>query len=191
MANVSNANGVFTGLNELHVVPGGFADGFALPSGVTAPTEVPVAEESGFSYTGGTPSVERYRIHGLSAPWASKMTPGDAETNLFIPQVTKELLQLFGFNCSDATINSLLNKKWSGVKFAETAHEVVLGLAAINRTVDQLFAIKKTKFLASIVFDDVNSAKPVGISLTGASASGSDTDAMGIFDLVPSSSSSE
>ena len=119
------------------------------------------------------------------------MTPGDAETNLFIPQVTKELLQLFGFNCSDATINSLLNKKWSGVKFAETAHEVVLGLAAINRTVDQLFAIKKTKFLASIVFDDVNSAKPVGISLTGASASGSDTDAMGIFDLVPSSSSSE
>ena len=96
MANVSNASGVFTGLNELHVVSGGFADGFELATGATL-VEIPVAEDSGFTYSGGTPSVERYRIHGLSAPWSSKMTPGDAEVNLFIPQVTKALLELFGF----------------------------------------------------------------------------------------------
>ena len=84
MASVSNSTGVFTGINELHVVAGGFASGFTLASGATL-VEVPVAEDSGFSYTGGTPSVERYRIHGLSTPWAAKMTPGDAETNLFIP----------------------------------------------------------------------------------------------------------
>lgn len=190
MASVSNSSGVFTGINELHIVPGGFANNFALPTGVTKPTEVPVAEDSGFSYTGGTPSVERYRIHGLSTPWAAKMTPGDAETNLFIPQVTKELLTLFGFSATDATIakNALgsgtnLSNKWKGVTFADSAHEVVLGIAAVNRTVDQLFAIKKNTFLAAIVFDDAASAKPIGIQLTGASTAGSDADAMGIFEV--------
>ena len=183
MANVSNANGVFTGISELHVVKGGFDTGFALPSGVAAPTEIPVAEDGGFSYNGGTPSVERYRIHGLSSPWSSKMTPGDAEVNLFIPQVTKALLTLFGFTADDATITSLLSKKWAGVKFAETQKEVYLGIAALNRTADQLFAIKKIKVLASIIFDDANSAKPIGIQLTGAQAAGADADAMGIFEV--------
>ena len=192
MANVSNASGVFTGLNELHVVSGGFADGFELAEGASL-VEIPVAEDSGFTYSGGTPSVERYRIHGLSAPWSSKMTPGDAEANLFIPQVTKALLTLFGFTAADASA-TLLNKSWSGVKFSEDPHEVLLGVAAINRTVDQLFAIKKIKVLASLIFDDANSAKPIGIQLTGAAAAGSDADALGIFDLdsaTPSSSSSE
>ena len=181
MANVSNASGVFTGISELHVIAGGFGTGFTLGSGSLV--EVPVAEDGGFSYNGGTPSVERYRIHGMSAPWASKMTPGDAEVNLFIPQVTKDQLTLFGFTADDATITSLLTKKWTGVKFAETQKEVYLGIAAINRTGDQLFAIKKIKVLASIIFDDANSAKPIGIQLTGASAAGGDADAMGIFEV--------
>ena len=181
MANVSNATGVFTGISELYVVDGGFAEGFTLASGSSL-EEVPVAEDGGFSYNGGTPSVERYRIHGMSAPWTSKMTPGDAEVNLFIPQVTKAQLKLFGFTADDAT-TSLNNKNWSGVKFSETQKEVYLGIAAINRTGDQLFAIKKIKVLASIIFDDANSAKPIGIQLNGASAAGADTDAMGIFEV--------
>lgn len=189
MANVSNAKGVFTGINELYVVAGGFGNNFAIPEGSSA-VEVPVAEDSGFTYTGGTPSVERYRIHGLSTPWAAKMTPGDAETNLFIPQVTKALLTLFGFTAADLSIaaasladKGTLAKKWKGVTFADSAHEVNLGIAAANRTVDQLFAIKKNTFLASIVFDDAASAKPIGIQLTGASTAGTDADAMGIFEV--------
>lgn len=185
MANVSNSTGVFTGINELHVISGGFATGFGLGGGTLV--EIPVAEDSGFSYTGGTPSVERYRIHGLSTPWAAKMTPGEAETSLFIPQVTKDLLTLFGFTANDLTISSLLNKKWSGVKFKETSKEVDLGIAAINRTENSIFAIKKSRFLASIVFDDASSAKPVGFQLTGASISGGDADAMFIGDVEASS----
>lgn len=195
MASVSNSTGVFTGINELHVVAGGFASGFTLAQGSTL-VEVPVAEDSGFSYTGGTPSVERFRIHGLSTPWAAKMTPGDAETNLFIPQVTKDLLTLFGFTAADLTIakNSLaasgaLSKKFVGTKFKETSKEVDLGIVAINRTEEGIFGIKKSRFLASIVFDDANSAKPIGISLTGASISGGDADAMFIGEVDASSGS--
>ena len=177
MANVSNSTGVFTGINELYVVAGGFGTDFALAEGKSL-VEVPVAEESGFSYTGGTPSVERYRIHGLNTPWAAKMTPGDAETNLFIPQVTQELLTLFGFTAGTLASMSAGGKKFSGTKFSESCKEVDLGIAAINRTADEIFAIKKNRFLASIVFDDAASAKPIGIQLTGASISGGESDAM-------------
>lgn len=182
MASVSNANGVFSGINEMHVVKGGFAAGFTLASGSSL-VEVPVAEESGFTYTGGTPSTERYRIHGLSAPWAIKTTPGDAEANIFIPQVTKEILELCGYTVTASQSASLLNKNWSGITWGETSKEVILGIAAINRTADQLFGIKKIQVLASIVFDDANSAKPIGIQLTGASTGGADTDALGLFTL--------
>ena len=119
----------------------------------------------------------------MTAPWAARMTPGDAETNLFVPQITKEILVLFGFECDDITITSLLAKKWSGVKFRETSHAVEVGIAALNDTEAQLFAIKKTKLQASIVFDEANSAKPIGIQLTGASTAGGDADAMAICDL--------
>lgn len=181
MASVSNASGVFAGLNELHVISGGFGTGFTVPTGGSL-VEVPVAEDSGFSYSGGTPSIERYRIHGLSAPWSSKMTPGEAEFNMFVPQVTSDLLTLFGYTAASATAD-LLTKDWTGVKFSEAPHEVILGIAAINRTVDQLFAIKKVKVLASLIFDDANSAKPIGFQLTGVAAAGSDADALGIFAL--------
>ncbi len=182
MANVSNASGVFTGISELHVISGGFSAGFTLPSGGTL-TEIPVAEDSGFSYTGGTPSVESYRIHGLTTPWSTRMTPGDSEVNLFVPQVTQELLTLFGFTATAVSIASLAGKKWSGTKFKETSSEVNLGIAAINSDQTQLFAIKKVKLLATIVFDDAASAKPVGIQLTGASVAGGDEDAMAICEI--------
>ena len=186
MASVTNDHGVFSGLNELHVIKDGFGAGFTIPSGKSL-VEVPVAEDSGFSYTGGTPSVDRYRIHGLSTPWSMKTTPGDAEVNLFVPQVTEELLKLFGFEAVSTATTSLLSKNWSGVTFKDSAHEVILGIAAINRTVDQLFGIKYLQGLATLVFDDANSAKPIGIQLTGSTASGGDADAMGIFELATSS----
>lgn len=185
MANVTNDHGVFSGLSELHVIKDGFGAGFTVPQGGQL-VEVPVAEDSGFTYSGGTPSVDRYRIHGLSTPWAMKTTPGDAEISLFIPQVTKELLELFGFESVANTTATILSKNWTGVTFKDSAHEVVLGLAAINRTQDQLFGIKFLQGLASLVFDDANSAKPIGIQLTGSTASGGDADAMGIFEIVPS-----
>ena len=182
MASVTNDHGVFSGLNELHVIAGGFGAGFTVPQGKSL-VEVPVAEDSGFSYTGGTPSVDRYRIHGLSTPWAMKTTPGDTEVNLFVPQVTEALLKLFGFESVTAGTSSILSKSWKGVTFKDSAHEVILGLAAVNRTVDQLFGIKYLQGLASLVFDDANSAKPIGIQLTGSTASGGDADAIGIFEL--------
>jgi hypothetical protein len=185
MANIAAKNtNKFVGISALHVIKGGFGSAFALPDGGVL-EEIPVAEDGGFTYTGGEPSIEHYKIHGLTADWTSRTTPGETEVNLFIPSITKNLLELFGFNVTDATAGGSAAglKIKSGFTFAETSLAVNLGIAAINDESNKLFGIKAAKLSATIVFDEANSAKPIGISLTGSTSAGGDADAMGIFEL--------
>ena len=178
----------FVGISALHVLPGGFGSAFAIPSGKTL-TEVPVAEDGGFTYTGGEPSIEHYKIHGLTADWTSRTTPGETTVNLFIPSVTKEQLQLFGFTVTDASAQTAAGMSISsGFTFAETSLATTVGIAAVNDEGTKLFAIKAAKLSATLVFDEANSAKPIGISLTGSTSKGEDADAMGIFELSSASS---
>ena len=95
MANIAaSETNKFVGISALKVVKGGFAANFTLAEGATL-TEIPVAEDGGFTYTGGEPSIEHYKIHGLTADWTSRTTPGETSVNLFVPSITKSLLQLF------------------------------------------------------------------------------------------------
>ena len=177
----------FVGISALYVLPGGFGDNFVTPQGKTL-TEVPVAEDGGFTYTGGEPSIEHYKIHGLTADWTSRTTPGETTVNLFIPSVTKDQLQLFGFTVEDKKSGSVGDYTITdGFVFAETSLAVTVGIAAINDEGTKLFGIKAAKLSASLVFDEANSAKPIGISLTGSTSKGGDNDAMGIFEVSASS----
>ena len=83
--------------------------------------------------------------------------------------------------------------KFTGTKgytFAESQKAFSVGLAAVNDEGNQLFAVKKVKLLASILFDSADTAKPIGITLQGASTSASAPDAMGIFEGSTSQTSS-
>jgi len=178
----------FVGISALYIVSGGFGSDFAT-NGKTI-TEVPVAEDGGFTYTGGEPSIEHYKIHGLTADWTSRTTPGETQVNLFVPSVTKAQLQLFGFTVADKNSGSIGQATISsGFKFAETSLAVTIGIAAVNDEGNKLFAIKAAKLSATLVFDEANSAKPIGISLTGSTSAGGDPDAMGIFEISHSVSS--
>ena len=180
MANIASKNtNKFVGISALHVIKGGFGSAFAIPEGGIL-EEIPVAEDGGFTYTGGEPSIEHYKIHGLTADWTSR-----TKVNLFVPSITKNLLELFGFNVTEATggASAAGLKIKSGFTFAETSLAVNLGIAAVNDEGNKLFGIKAAKLSATIVFDEANSAKPIGISLTGSTSAGGDADAMGIFEL--------
>ena len=192
MANIAAKNtNKFVGISALHVIKGGFGAKFAIPTG-GALEEIPVAEDGGFTYTGGEPSIEHYKIHGLTADWTSRTTPGETSVNLFVPSITKDLLELFGFKVADATGTAAGKSITGGFVFQESSLAVTLGIAAINDEGTKLFGIKAAKLSATIVFDEANSAKPIGISLTGSTSAGADDDAMGIFELdtAPSGSSS-
>ena len=188
MANISaNNTNKFVGISALNVIKGGFGEAFSLPQGGSL-VEVPVAEDGGFTYTGGEPSIEHYKIHGLTADWTSRTTPGETQVNLFIPSITKDLLELFGFKVTVASGSAAGMNITSGFTFQESSLAVTLGIAAINDEGTKLFGIKAAKLSATIVFDEANSAKPIGISLTGSTSAGGDDDAMGIFELAEAGS---
>lgn len=192
----SYQGGTFVGISHLWFVIGGFGDKFDT-TGKTI-KEVPVAQDGGFTYNGGSPSIEHYKVHGINGDWTSRMTPGDTEINLFIPCVDSEVLGACGFTAvtvaaADAAKVIVADSdngdykftpkaSTAGISFAETQKAFTVGIAAANDEGTKLFAIKKVKLLASILFDAADTAKPIGITLTGASTASSAADGMGIFE---------
>ena len=188
----------FVGISHLFFVKDGFGSKFNT-TGKTV-TELPVAQDGGFTYNGGTPNIDHYKVHGIAGDWTSRMTPGETEINLFIPAINDEILEACGFEGVTSLTSSELAKakvedsgdyKWTptaGYTFAETQKAFSVGLAAINDEGNKMFAIKKVKLMASILFDSADTAKPIGITLTGANAASSEADARGIFEGAKSAS---
>ena len=193
-------NGAFVGISHLFFVGDSNGNGFGDDFDTTGKNvkELPVAQDGGFTYNGGTPSIDHYKVHGIAGDWSSRMTPGETEINLFIPTIDKEVLTACGFTTKSITGSTALGKVVVGDQgdykftakadgtgsyvFAETQKAFSVGIAAINDEGNQMFAIKKVKLLASILFDAADTAKPIGITLTGANAASSAPDAMGIFE---------
>jgi len=194
MSKVANYQaGAFVGISHLFFVIGGFGDNFITTDKTV--TELPVAQDGGFTYNGGSPNIDHYKVHGIAGDWTSRMTPGETEINLFIPTVDEEVLTACGFQsvtskaASDisaanvvADVDDYSFTPTKGYTFAETQKAFSVGIAAINDEATQMFAIKKVKLMASILFDSADTAKPIGITLTGSNAASSAADAMGIFD---------
>lgn len=192
--------GTFVGISHLWFIKDGFGDKFDTTGKDIV--EIPVAEDGGFSYNGGTPSIEHYKVHGIAGDWTSRMTPGDTEINLFIPTIDKEVLEACGFTTTTVSSTDaakvIVAEKTSGTaqagdyKFtpgsgtgysiAETQKAFTVGIAAANDTGTKLFCIKTVKLYASLLFDAADTAKPIGVTLTGASSSSSALDAIGIFE---------
>ena len=184
------------GISHLWFVIGGFNDKFEV--GTKSCIEVPVAQDGGFTYSGGSPSINHYKVHGITGDWTSRMTPGDTEINLFIPCIDSEVLAACGFTYTTVAAADAAkvivrdhNKGdykftpkagTAGYSFAEVQKAFTVGIAAANDEGTKLFCIKKVKLLASILFDAADTAKPIGITLVGSSAASTSSDAMGIFE---------
>lgn len=180
---------VFSGISALYAVNGGFtvADGAVDLSSVDL-IELPVSESGGVSIKGGTPSTSIFRVHGLNAPWTSRMTPGDAEVTLQVPTYNDAVLDLlYGEDTGDnlgITLPSdakVAGKTYlSGKSFGFPEKAVNLGLLIINDTEDKALFIKKVKVLASPQFDGEDT--PFAVNLSGTVASGADKDAIAILE---------
>lgn len=180
---------VFAGISALYAVKGGFtvSNGAVDLSSVDL-VELPVSESGGVSINGGTPSNSIFRVHGLNAPWTSRMTPGDAEVTLQVPTYNDTVLDLlYGEDTgqelsvtlpADAKVNGKTALAGKSFGFPEKA--VNLGLLIINDTEDKALFIKKVKVMASPQFDGEDT--PYVVNLTGTVASGADKDAMAILE---------
>lgn len=182
---------VFAGISALYAVKGGFtvANG-AVDLSAADLVELPVSESGGVSINGGTPSSSIFRVHGLNAPWTSRMTPGDAEVTLQVPTYNDTVLDLlYGEDAgqelsvtmpTDAKVSG--KTALSGKSFGFPEKAVNLGLLIINDTEDKALFVKKVKVMASPQFDGEDT--PFAVNLTGTVASGADKDAIAILEPV-------
>jgi len=188
----SMSDEVFSGISAVYAVNGGFTiTDNAVNLSSADIIELPVSENGGVSINGGTPSTSVFRVHGLQAPWTSRMTPGDVEVTLQVPTYNDEVLDLlYGEDIgtrlsvtlpSDITVGGATALSGSAFGFPEKA--VNLGLLIINDTEDKALFIKKIKVMASPQFDGEDT--PFAVNLSGTVASGADADAMAF--LTPGS----
>lgn len=180
---------VFSGISALYAVKGGFTVTEGAVNLASADiVELPVSESGGVSINGGTPSNSIFRVHGLNAPWTSRMTPGDAEVTLQVPTYDDAVLDLlYGEDTgkdltvtlpNDLKVAEKTTLKGKSFGFPEKA--VNLGLLIINDTEDKALFVKKIKVMASPQFDGEDT--PFAVNLTGTVASGADKDAMAFLE---------
>lgn len=180
---------VFDGISAVYAVAGGFALGqgqseYSLDGAV----ELPVSESGGVNINGGTPSTTTFRVHGLTAPWTSHMTPGDVELTLEVPTNDEAVLNLVygGTTAKNVSIGGVPKNDGtmtiSGSGFGWPQKSVNLGLLIINDTEDKALFIKKAKLLASPQFNGED--KPFVVTLTGTVAEAADAESLAILETA-------
>lgn len=185
---------VFSGISAVYAIKGGFVtsgSGGVTECDLTGSSvklvELPVSDESGFSFTGGEPTINHFKVKGLNTDWASTFTAGDGSITLEVPTYHTEVLNLvYGKDAGKLNVKlpaelALENDVTVGgaaYTFNQTAVE--LGLLIINETGNKALFIKKVKFNAVPSFD--GSEKPYCVTLNGTIAAASDDDAMAILE---------
>ena len=179
---------VFEGISAVFPVPDGitFTGNSADLSAVDL-LEFPVSDDSGFNFDTGQPSIEHFKVKGLNTDWVNTFTPGDGEIMLEIPCHNTSILTLVGMEGTDVSLTlpegmSKAGTAATGKAYPVTQKAVYLGLGILNDTEDKLLFIKKSKFMAQIIFDGSN--KPLCVVLTGSIASGGDANALGICTIA-------
>lgn len=178
---------VFDGISAVYAVAGGFTksgNSYSVENAV----ELPVSESGGVNITGGSPSTTQFRVHGLTAPWTSHMTPGDVEITLQIPTNDESVLNLVygGASSTAVTVGGIPKADGtmsiSGKGFGWPQKSVNLGLVIINDTEDKALFIKKAKLLASPEFNGEDT--PFVVNLTGTVAEAADAESLAILETV-------
>ncbi len=188
---------IFVGLSGVYAVIGGIPENGPINETESIPAggyktgdciQVPVRRDGGFTYTGGTPSVERFNIHGMVGAYSARITPGDSEVSLEIPTYQTQILQFCGFEAKDVT-KVINGRRFVGKAYSESPKTLTLGLIGFNDEDNKVMFLKKVKVQASLNFDGADTAKPVSVVMTGASLAGGADDAIGFLEEDDSSSS--
>lgn len=177
---------VFDGISAVFAVGGGLGDELSFANA----TEFPVSDDSGFNFDTGQPSIEHFKVKGMSTDWVNTFTPGDGEITLEIPCHNTNILTLVGMEGTAVSITlpegmAKGGTAATGKGYPVTQKAVYLGLGILNETEDKLLFIKKSKFMAQLILGSDN--KPLCVVLTGAIAAGGDAKAIGICNIAPAS----
>lgn len=128
--------------------------------------DVPVKVDT-IEFEQGAPSIEHYKVIGLSGDWVSSADAGDITVSFRVPTKHTDILTLaYG---SDAVKNASVtygSGTFTGNGVVLTNHKITGTWALLNDAGDQLLILNNTSLYASLVMDsDANNV--VAIDFTG------------------------
>lgn len=137
------------------------------PLTLTFEYKLPVTVDT-LQVTQDDPTINHYKIIGLSGDWATSATLGDVSIQMTIPNVAKEALQMcFGTDNVKDVANVLLGDgTWSGTGVVPKKYKLggTVGILASNDT--DLMLISGTALYAKLLYDNPGT-DPFAIQLSG------------------------
>ncbi len=148
--------------------------------------ELPVEVDS-ISISQDDPTINNYRVHGLSIPWTTSAEVGDTNIEFVVPTNHTDVLKLAYGTSAVTSVSasvqtaivgdggSIAAGTWSGnsVKFNDT--KVVGCVAILNQSKDKLLIINNLALYVTPQYDSA-STEPYALKFTGSMESGSGGD---------------
>lgn len=114
--------------------------------------DVPVKVDT-IEFEQGEPSIEHYKVIGLSGDWVSSSEAGDITLSFRVPTKHTDVLKM-AFGTSSVTEKSVTyDGTWTGDGVVLSNHKVTGTWAIVNDAQDQMLIINNTALYASIVMD--------------------------------------
>lgn len=120
----------------------------------------------------GEPTINHYKVHGLTSDWVSTSTPGDFEISMTVPTLHSDVLKLaYGTSAINNyevsfTGESSTAQSFKGIGVNMEQHKVECSLALLNSTKDKLLVINNAALWASPLYEN-GSTDPFAIRFTG------------------------
>lgn len=125
---------------------------------LTPDIDVPVKVDT-FNFEQGDPSLEHYKVLGLSGDWVVASEPGDIELSFRVPSKHTDILKMAFGNDAVATITGSVTGV-SGTANSYTGDSVILKTSKVtgtwvlvNEDKSQLVVFQNTTLFAKAVFD--------------------------------------
>jgi hypothetical protein len=142
--------------------------------------ELPVEVDS-ITISQDDPTINNYRVHGLSIPWTTSSEVGDVNLDFIVPTNHTDVLKLAYGNNAVTSVSVTVtgaagdggdaSGSWTGnsVKFSKT--KVVGCIALLNESKDKLLVINNVALYAAPQYDNA-STEPFAIHFVGSMEAG-------------------
>lgn len=158
---------VFAGLNEVRY----YANKFTVGSDGTVTIgadykEMPCTVDT-FNFSQAAPTINHYKVVGLSVDWASASQAGDTEISLNVPSFADELLTLFwGADNVKSAKATFKGGNFTGSAVTLKKHKVTGAFVLINEAEDAVLILNDVGLYATATNGDADTA-PYYINLAG------------------------
>lgn len=115
--------------------------------------DVPVKVDT-IEFEQGEPSIEHYKVIGLSGDWVSSSESGDISLSFRVPTKHTDILEMaFGSSAVSQVSATVGSDSYKGDGLILTNHKVTGTWVIVNDAQDQLLVINNTALYASVVMD--------------------------------------